>query len=162
MRLDWHLSRAAALYARGENAGQQSEEVAFPRDVGVGWQHPPHETAVEEECDQGDKDRPEAAVVPAARHQVAEVPEDETACADVVGHPPEEPHRRPTTQDDEERRAEKRSPAPQDNEPAKYEKREGVHQQVAEVGVQKRTQRDAAQTHEATRQYSPDVELMPR
>ena len=136
--------------------------MAFPRDIGGRGQYAPNEPVVEEERHESDQDRPEAAVVPGTRHQVPKVPKNETARADVIALASEEPQGKSPADDDDERHAKKRPPPLQGDESPENEKRQGIHEQVAEVGVQKRAQRDAAQSRNGARQDAPLVELMTR
>ncbi len=85
-------------------------------------------------------------VIPGAGDEVAEVSEDEPARANVKGCATEEPQGDPPAADDDERYVKKRPPALQGDKSAEHQERHGVHQQMAQVGVEKRAQRDAAQS----------------
>ena len=148
-----------ALHSRGQDARQHPEQVTFPGDEGLGGQDAPDDAAVEEEGEEGGQDGPDAAFVPAARHQVAEVSEDQDAGPDVVGKPPEEPQRRAAAQDDEQGGGQERLDAAQRHEAAEHQERHGIEGGVAHAAMDEWAERDADQSREVARQDAEHVEL---
>ena len=144
---------------RDEDAGEQAEQVAVPRDaplllraVAGAGQHAEDHPAVEHGDEQGDGNRGDAAFVQAAQDEKAEQRERHAAGADVGGAAAEQPKQQSAQNGGGKQHPQQVGHAPAQQHGAEHQKRPAVGQQVGEGAMHEGHAEDAWQAVEPARE----------
>ena|SRR5438105_2853146 len=132
--------------ARGDKTADESEEVSAPRNVIAGNERPGHRTAVSDRYRESDQSGSDFPVEGDAEDEIAEKSEHHAACTDVLRvsftEQPRSETRDERRHEDDENELDDSAP---ENQSAENQKRNCIRQQMVEVFMDERRDRNVPQ-----------------